>query len=342
MGYPCHELIYPAILLDHPGITADKFETFFEPKSNQDVSKPEWGLLYPQYRYFSDLKRILNLQYSQEYIDFTTPKNDTNGIPIDPPYLEFSPDTKDSNGGYKTVQIRMINGVVKNICPEYIYSVTTNTYNEAIIQPEDTITIDSRRQLAEGDVSDGLFNFSTGRMSYYLVKKVISEEVSKYSYTYNLTAQGFYPHFETEYFATEEDLFRKWPQFKPENMFDLSQMKGHFSVTRNENDFLWKCENGRYYLDDETYNLIHSGHFDTGYFGYIDLILTSEAIKHRAWKLFGNRGIENYLDKFLKDFPEVIPRYEKSIWDSHTSIYAKEHQLTHNELIRLRIDPKMI
>ena len=144
---------------------------------------------------------------------------------------------------------------------------------------------------------------------------------------------------EEEIFNSESELFQKWPQFKPENIYDWSQVNGCFSVLMGDKKFLWKNTNGRFFLDDETLNKISSGFSVTGEYGYTDLILTAETIKHKAWKLLSRKGLK-HLDTFLKDFPDVIPRYEKAVWNSHTSIYAKNNQMSNLDFIRFRITPK--
>jgi hypothetical protein len=149
------------------------------------------------------------------------------------------------------------------------------------------------------------FKCLDSKISYYTVATFIKDPVDS----------------QTENFYSEEELYRVWPILKPEIMYDFSQEKGEFCVTRGSG-FLWKNINGRYYFDEETFNHIPSSFFCSRNYGYVDLVLTREAIKHQAWKLFSVGGQKHY-DDFLTDFPESMKEYEKAVWDSHTSIYAK-------------------
>jgi len=124
-------------------------------------------------------------------------------------------------------------------------------------------------------------------------------------------------------------------------MYDFSQPEGHFSVGWGWKNFLWRLEDGKYYLDEETFNRIPAGFFQRDRkgelsYGYTDLILTAEAIKHEAWKLLSYRGLD-HLGYFMKDFPDSKQRYEQAVWDSHTSLAAKNRGMTVTELLRLRL-----
>ena len=101
-----------------------------------------------------------------------------------------------------------------------------------------------------------------------------------------------------------------------------------------EGKFFWRIEEGRYFLDGKTFDRITAGLTSVQY-GYTDLILTAEAIKHGAWKLLSRRGLKHIPD-FLRDFPDSRERYRRAIWDSHTSLYAKRKGMTVNEFLRMR------
>lgn len=74
----------------------------------------------------------------------------------------------------------------------------------------------------------------------------------------------------------------------------------------------------------------------TGDLGYTDLILTCEVIKKKDWRVLQYRGYE-HLDDFLKQNPDSYQAYQKAVWDSHTSLYAKKEKLTNTQLLRGRL-----
>lgn len=70
--------------------------------------------------------------------------------------------------------------------------------------------------------------------------------------------------------------------------------------------------------------------------GYTDLILTKEAIKHKAWKLLSYKG-RGHLQDFLRDFPDARVEYERAVFDSHTSLSAKLQGLSVSDFLRFRM-----
>jgi len=75
-------------------------------------------------------------------------------------------------------------------------------------------------------------------------------------------------------------------------------------------------------------------------YDWADLILTAEAIRTKFWKVLQRRGLE-HMDEFLETHPEVKERYAEAIWDSHTSLFAKQKRMTHTELIRMRLEARI-
>lgn len=277
------------------------------------------------------------MEYSQAYKDFQTSCKDSNGFILDPPTLE-------------TTLVSCLDYKVKY---EVFRHVRNNLGSYEFIEKDLYINIE------EGEIT----NLELGE-SYdpqqYLIDEVIEKislqnenldkdkiQESKHEgfiprYKYKLKVREFIPVHEIEAFNSEEELFQKWPQFKPENKYEFFQPNGSFSVSNAEDKFLWKNINGRYYLDEETFNRIPSGClFTKRECGYTDLILTAEAIKHRAYKLLSCEGYK-FLGYFLRDFPDSKARHEKAIWDSHTSLYAKEKEMNHLELIRFRLIPRNV
>jgi|APSaa5957512622_1039677.scaffolds.fasta_scaffold31734_1 hypothetical protein len=151
--------------------------------------------------------------------------------------------------------------------------------------------------------------------------------------------------------------------FDPEFAYDWGQRSGELKmrglITGDIPNFFWLNENGRYYLDPKTFELIPAGRIvhvtesegknkegtvkrfiswrmnrDPG---YTDLVLTAGALKHNAWKVLSRNGA-GYLDDFLKEFPDVDAAYERAVWDSHTSLYAKENGMNVSEFLRARVE----
>jgi hypothetical protein len=146
----------------------------------------------------------------------------------------------------------------------------------------------------------------------------------------------FYPVYKKQRFSSLDELKSIWSQFDPCFMYDFSQQRGSlYAGIFSKNEFGWIQKDGKYYLDHDTFNNIPASMSNGGMPGYTDLILTSEAIKRRAWKLLSYKG-RHHLPAFFKKFPEVKVIYEKAVWDSHTSLYAKNEGITTHEFLRTR------
>ncbi|MFH1211919.1 MAG: hypothetical protein V1659_03230, partial [Candidatus Woesearchaeota archaeon] len=100
---------------------------------------------------------------------------------------------------------------------------------------------------------------------------------------------------------------------------------------------LWSMRENRYYFDERTFDLIPASiRSKNRHYGYTDLVLTREALRHRAWKLLSYKGL-CHIDQFLRDFPDARLQYERAVWDSHTSLFAKGAGMTVFELLRMRL-----
>lgn len=142
-----------------------------------------------------------------------------------------------------------------------------------------------------------------------------------------------------EKFNSEEELYTKWPQFNPEFRMDWTQEGGSFNIGCFGIDtFLWLNKKGKYYLDTQTFDRIPASFRSSLSMGYSDLILTAEAIKHKAWKMLSRNGMD-YFYQFLDDFPGVAPIHARSVWDAQTSISAKMQGMTYSEFMRHRLCP---
>lgn len=339
MGYPYNELITPAVLLDNPGLNKDQFISKLKsvhgtPFGERNHTDP-WNIYSPDDDFREEeLPRILGLEYSTKYKLFQMKRFDKNGLALFAPRLL---------PGFSEVNVDGVPRLKKE------YKVVNHVRNE-LGNPE-AIEITLSEYIEAGEQIDFENNFYEN--SRFLVKKVMSkknclvEEESQWDelpeYNYLLEVQKVNEIIELENFYSEKDLYEKWPQFKPENMYDFSKSKGTFVEPFLRGSYLWKQIDGKFYLDEETFNKIPANFSAYPHlaYGYTDLILTAEAIRCGAWKLLSRRGLD-HLEDFLRDFPEARERYEEAIWDSHTSLAAKSRGMTYTELLRLRLFPSSI
>ena len=145
-------------------------------------------------------------------------------------------------------------------------------------------------------------------------------------------------------FQNLDSMTDKYPWLHPERIFDFSRKSGHFQnrVAEDFPMYKWNQRDGKYYLDkDHMMETTHTGldqSFETYCqpCGYTDFIVTLEAVRNKAWKLLSYRGLQ-HLENFFKKWPDAKIAYEKAVIDSHTSLYAKQQGMTHNELLRFRL-----
>jgi hypothetical protein len=310
MGVPYHELIPAAILLDSPGLNREELGEKLQEAQYSAGQVPEnapWDASEDGKSFTpEDLPRILGLRYSETFQQFQEPGKDTNGMPLSAPNLET--DFQVAEGSLLAKRYKVISHI-------------GNSLGELISLPTDSSTIRA------GDTASYIDNYL--EETNYFVRSVDGNRAQ---------VQEITALIKTETFETLEDLYRVWPQYRPENMFDFSQTNGRFNSGWSEG-FLWKLADGKYYLDEATLDQIPAGFSIRDLtMGYTDLILTAEAIRHGAWKLLSYRGL-SHLGDFLREFPDSRARYEKAVWDSHTSLFAKKREMTYIDFLRMRLIP---
>jgi hypothetical protein len=330
MGYPYSELVPAAILLKNPGITKKQFAELLERTIVADLREfsevDTWnsGLIsIPKGAGLYKLARNLRLNHRDEFKSWINSKKKDvgHGLILSPPDIQ-----------------------------EWDLSVTSyideGFGDELEIEEwfDDRVTLD---HLILGLTHEPETIFSENLGEYGIVTKVLGQRVEKCSsgdsmVYYRIKFRPSISSWKEEKFSSVDELARKWPQFHPEFMYDFSQRSGTFNVEFDEDSFVWKMDNDRYYLDKESFNRMPSGYFSThpSRFGYVDLVLTAEAIRNKAWKLLSRCGL-NHLDQFLEDFPDSRKRYEAATWDSFTSLYAKKNQLTYTDFLRTRLEMKL-
>ncbi len=252
------------------------------------------------------------------------------------------------------------------------YKFIVRVHEKNVMSEPKTVLLDNPTRLKVGDIAEygeGYYDWHTG-----FVVKILKEErhkgIPEYAqywpdeytpsgrikkpkpmifYTYEVEVSNLEQIIREEKFETEEELYKMWPQFHPDFMFDWSPEKGLFYSDYPRylvKDMGWIRKGDRYYFDPENFDKMRGGFSESwaesyGDFGYTDLMCTSAAIKLNAWKLLANHGFDRtgsrgQYYKFLQDFPEGKAVVEKAIFDATTSLYAKKMGMTVNELIRLK------
>ena len=209
MGITCNYLVAPAILLNTPGLTreefAEKLKEVHHSMDDIDLSKP-WN--YVSKYEEEDLRRglysvamVLGLEITKKFKEFSkVKKRGLEGL-IFPPYLRFE------KNSFKVV-VHKGNKILKEVKTE-----------------------------VEEDVREGDFVYSPPFCDchYGLIKKVLK----KYEYKDDIfpdlkttiSEVILLPFFKVEeeiIYKTEEELWKDWPQFHPDFMFDWNKEKGFF------------------------------------------------------------------------------------------------------------------
>ncbi len=332
MGFPYHELVPPAILFSNPGITREEFvelldkthaTTLHEFKYKDSWKKKSKLIATGHHEGLGGLAGLLGLPRTSDFLKFQSPTYDLNNLPIQSPFL--LPLNEDDG-----------------FFPTFRYCLAIHEKNNLL----DTKKVKELAwdKLKEGDIwEEVMMGYERG-----LVTKIYSEEnfgnenkneeeycESGPRYKYEMEIKPINPIFKNIVFQSDEEVYHHYPLFDPKFKFDWNKERGSFSIMLDNGSFLWNKKNNRYYLDPESFNRMSDGFIGTGQFGYHDLVLTSQAIKQKAWKLLSYRGLK-HMPQFLRDFPESKKVYEKAIWDSQTSHYAKSQNMTISEFLRFR------
>ncbi len=334
MGYPNGDLILPAILYMNPGKTREEISKLMDKVKaspnhifkNSDPWEIYGGGDSDLHMGLEGLTSLLHLNWSKEFRRFRKSKKDENGLEIESP--EYIID-------YDTLEAKVI------------------VHEKNIIKEPKRIEGNSLEPLKINDIFKEVFHYPIGDEG--IVTKIYSEECYTQDnlfngqpvYTYDMEIKPIIRIYEVEKSNSREELWKKWPQFNPINRFDWSREKGSFgSVGRGAHlqAFNWIMKNGKYYLDEKSFNIMpasissenHLSVFDNRW-GYTDIIINIEAIKNKAWKIFSYEHDKNFNNDFLRDFPSAKKAYDKAVWDSHTSIYAKNNNMSTSDLLKFRI-----
>jgi hypothetical protein len=155
---------------------------------------------------------------------------------------------------------------------------------------------------------------------------------------YTLKIAVVTPIVREKHYASRREVLREFPQFDEEKEYDWEKEEGTFREIGNW--FIWEKCSGKYFLSKKTLEKIpassRSNNQKSNSYGYSDLVLTAQAIKHHAWKLFSERG-NKHKEQLLRSIPRAQRAMERAIWDAQTSEYAKEEGMTTTEFLKFRL-----
>jgi hypothetical protein len=346
MGFPYNDLVTSAILFGNPGITREELVELLantHSASTYEYGPDEpWDSYTPEsqddlyHRGLGGLAGLLGLKVSRYFEGLVLDesgeiKEDSNGLVFDEPHSWWSADRNDPDHYHVIVHEENVLGEIVN---EQHSSVTQLEpgYNQRYGGFIREIVSEKELEVKEDDSAD-LDPFWDGpdlpeppRWEYMLKIQQVSKRERK------------------EKFATEEELYEQWPRFHPANVYDWSQESGELNAgvfgrdRSGRNNFGWVQREGKYFLDEETFDRIPAS-IRSGMLGYTDLVLTWEAIKHKAWKILSRRGLKHF-PRFLADFPEARKAYERAVLDSQLSMFAKMQGMTVSDFLRFRLLPR--
>ncbi len=353
MGFVYDELIPAAVLFDNPGITKEEFvkllskikvstSTYTKKDSFNTCSKKAtrakfgFGLL----KLYS-LANFLGVEESKNFKKSLKPSLDKNNLWLSKPWFSYW------------------------LEPDSFY---IDLHHKNIIGSEKIINDFSYSELEESNFPDKppskhshlFFNAFSGE-PIGVVKKILTKtEFDQYSseqyeminfpkqdflgvdaphYYYSCLVIPFFEEREERLVSSLEEVVEKFPNFHPDFRYNWKKTDGNFNGF-GVKKFYWKNKKGRYYFDEKTFDEIpasfRSREQKSFSFGYTDLIITTEAIKKKAWKLFSYGGTMHTED-FLKNNKDVEEKIIKAIWDSHTSLHAKRKNMAVKEFLRMRI-----
>jgi len=332
MGYPYNGLIPAAVLLDNPGVTKEEFAELLNNCRTSSIGGVRKNAPWGSYGSRCEDKNLHRGLYGLAGILGLVDKSNAPEYLIIVPYKE--------NGEWKQkyevdipkrVWGDLVEEIVKSFPPCKVGDMYRPDYGcggriEEVIEEDVYFPPDEERDTAE----EILVPDDTTTLPYELNQEPVFIQRVKIKETWTQST--------TKKFSSLSDLVAQFPQFDPEKMFDFSQKEGKLrtSVIFDSNIF-WMQKDGKYYLDKASFDKMPAC-FCFGA-GYTDLILTAEAIRHRAWKLLTYKG-GGHIPAFLKRFPDSNQRYAQAIWDSHTSLHAKAKSMSYLDLIRFRLFSK--
>jgi hypothetical protein len=341
MGYPYNELVAPAVLFLNPGITRERFVELLDNTHSSQIHEygrndawDHWTEHTQDDSYHKGLEGLaykLIIGESDRFKKFNRPAIDQYGLQIEAPVILPLDERRREEKGYTheaVIHERNILGRIK------------------------TIEKLSWCRLSVGDIwREVMMGFERGVVTKILEEQYLGQKKEESSdddddsdddfghgpeYRYKMQIKPLTSRYRRDLFKSEEEMYKVWPQFHPDFRYNWSRESGGFSVFEDGvRKFRWEQHDGKYTLSDETFNNIKASGFYSCW-GYVDLIMTAEAIKRNAWKVLSRKG-NMYFGDFMDDFLEVRQIYEKATWDAHTSLFAKSRGMSVSDLLRARL-----
>lgn len=353
MGFVYDELIPASVLLNNPGITKEEFvELLSEIKVSTSTYNREdpWDIYsiqttrakfgFGMLRLYK-LANFLGIKESDDFKKSLEPTIDENNLWLSKPYFSYwlYPDSFH-------VYLHYRNKIRKE---KIIYGFSYYELEESDFPNKPpskhshiwfSVFNDKPIGVVKKIITKKEFDYYSSeqyKMINFPEQDFLGSDPPQYYYSCLVTL--FFEKREILRVSSLEKAVEKFPQFHPDYVYNWKKTKGNFLGFGTEK-FCWKNKNGKYYFDEKTFDKIPASFRCNSKrpfsFGYTDLIITAEAIKKKAWKLFSYGGTM-HTENFLAKNKDVNEKIRKAIWDSHTSIYAKEKNMTVKEFLRSRI-----
>jgi hypothetical protein len=350
MGAPTDMLVVVSTLYNHPeGLTKDELVNIFHNKLNL---KKSFQGVYPKLK-FGDygFARIFNLENTQEYLQNKEKYFDKN---------------------YNVCTQREI---IWPGFPFSVNTSNPKKISEGYILTESFDSVEFGGRLWEGHkVGNYIFKdffedikipkkYKNSKYSY-LVRDVIDTKIkdnfdgeSNNSYReikQKLLIEVIELNLNSKTFNSIDELLKKYPEYSAERIYDFNQSTGfiyphkEYSDETSKLSFTWIKKGDRYFLDWENFykiinpnsnfgfrNWKHSNSTNKVPYSLTDVVLTSEAIRRRNWKVLGynalfNKGSVN----FAYSNEKTLRRYEHAVLDTEVSMDAQKNNMTNSEFLR--------
>src|SRR3989338_6176458 len=264
MGAPNYELAPAAILLDNPIISIEDFaerlnevrcsawwhckpkDTYRSWGRRQNGMSKEYTGEYNTFHRgrYGIAESILHLPESEEFLKRYPVMYDFEGLKVMPPDFYLQEKAGEDKWVEPSFQIR--------------FHVGNKILEEKIMEYY------SRKKLSAGDISGCDM---TGEL--YVVDEIIEEgklteeilESGNYGWAYKMKVRTFDEIFREEKYKNEADLTEARPELAFENRYDLKAMGGVLYPSNpnhlpGSQEFFWKQQDGRYSLDEITFDRI--------------------------------------------------------------------------------------
>ncbi|MBI4099921.1 hypothetical protein HY440_02840 [Candidatus Microgenomates bacterium] len=375
MGLPCEDLALTAILFLHPeGLTRKQLakirDSVHASQGEHDtlIKEPKRPLDYftppkqSEWRGTARIAHELHLNLAPQLQNQT----DHHGIPTKPIECGIS-SLPDKKTPYH-VRIHITNRVSRPKDKKIEYPVKKGQKKPADYQPGQYLAFGEEDGLIirkpKGVKRERIWSYDE---IYHPARKaddiptITTKEKFKYFWVHFCRANEVKRIFADEYFPSKRELYLAWPELRPEKYYDFNQPSGSTCFTLyngtdisiNSNGswkftdrLQWIKKGDKYYFDPENLDRIPVGYpcqerekieMPGAGWGYTDIVLTAEAIKHRAWKMLSTNSFF-HLKQFFGAYPDSKEHHERAAWDAMTSLAAKRQGLNVTEFLRLRLE----